>query len=72
MNDQLRICMAQLNFKVADIAGNLKKTLEAITAAEHQADLIVFPELSITSYPPEDLLLRKDFCHYIEQTLNTI
>ncbi|OGT31433.1 MAG: NAD+ synthase [Gammaproteobacteria bacterium RIFCSPHIGHO2_12_FULL_35_23] len=72
MTTGLRICLAQINFKVADISGNLKKILTAIKEAQTQADLIIFPELTLTSYPPEDLLLRQDFYHYIEQALATV
>src|SRR3990167_11314259 len=59
----LRIVIAQLNLHVGDINQNLKKHIEAAETARDklQADLIVFPELSLTGYPPEDLLLRKSF-----------
>jgi NAD+ synthase (glutamine-hydrolysing) len=52
--------MAQLDFLVGDIPGNTEKVIEATRRAEreHQADLVVFPELCLTGYPPEDLLLR--------------
>lgn len=55
--------MAQLNLVVGDIQGNLKKLIHSATEARDSlaADVIVFPELSITGYPPEDLLLRKSF-----------
>jgi NAD+ synthase (glutamine-hydrolysing) len=60
---KLRVALAQLDFLVGDIAGNLQKHLTAAEFArdELKADIIVFPELSITGYPPEDLLLRKSF-----------
>lgn len=59
----LRIVIAQLNFLVGDIQGNLDKHIAAATIARdsYRADLIIFPELSLTGYPPEDLLFRKDF-----------
>ncbi len=65
MANQLRIVMAQMNFHLGDIAGNLHKHIEAATKArdELSADVIVFPELSLTGYPPEDLLLRHEFIY---------
>lgn len=71
MTKQLRIVAAQLNLIVGDIAGNLKKHTAAATKARDNlhADLIVFPELSLTGYPPEDLLLRPAFIAEAEQAL---
>lgn len=72
MSTKLRIVMAQLNLHVGDIAGNLQKHIQAaITARDkHSADVIVFPELSLTGYPPEDLLLRKAFIDETNAALN--
>ncbi len=55
----LRIAIAQINMLVGDIEGNVQRMLRW-TARAHaqQADVIVFPELALTGYPPEDLLLR--------------
>lgn len=63
MTQKLKIVLAQLNLTVGDIKGNLQKHIDAANKArdEHQADIIIFPELSITGYPPEDLLLRESF-----------
>lgn len=58
----IRVAIAQLNPLVGDIAGNVEMILEAYGAAlAEKADLVVTPELSITGYPPEDLLLRPAF-----------
>lgn len=58
----LRIAIAQIDTVVGDISGNIRKITEWIGRAEDQdADLICFPELTITGYPPEDLLLKPDF-----------
>ncbi|TNC86086.1 MAG: NAD+ synthase [Thalassolituus sp.] len=55
----LNIAMAQCNFHVGDIPGNTAKAIEAAQqAAAEGADLIVFSELALTGYPPEDLLMR--------------
>src|ERR1051325_3117472 len=60
--DKLNIAVAQLNSTLGDIAGNAKKVREArATAAAQGADLVVFPELFIAGYPPEDLVLKPAF-----------
>ncbi len=57
-----RVAMAQINPTVGDIEGNVARVLEAWEAAAAQgADLVVFTELTITGYPPEDLLLKPEF-----------
>ncbi|WP_150046148.1 MULTISPECIES: NAD+ synthase [Methylomonas] len=66
----LKIALAQLNFSVADIAGNVKKIARAVDQAkQQQADVVVFPELCVTGYPPEDLLLRADFVQDAQRAL---
>lgn len=57
---RLRIAIAQINLLVGDVMGNAQRLLDAAVYArdELQADLLVTPELALTSYPPEDLLLR--------------
>ncbi|MFA5921048.1 MAG: NAD+ synthase [Methylococcaceae bacterium] len=59
----LKIALAQINFLVGNIAANVNNIIEAAVYARDQlnADIIVFPELTITGYPAEDLLLRTDF-----------
>src|SRR5256884_2524573 len=58
----LRIALAQVNTTVGDLDGNAALVLKGLEAArEAQADLVVFPELTITASPPEDLLLRPQF-----------
>ncbi len=62
MTDKLRIALAQLNPVVGDIEGNLQKAVAARREAEIEgADLIVFSELFLTGYPPEDLVLKRAF-----------
>lgn len=71
MSKKLRIVLAQLNLLVGDIHGNLAKLIGAAKTARDKlkADVIVFPELSITGYPPEDLLLRKSFLNAAMEAL---
>ncbi len=63
MSTKLRIILAQLNLFVGDIQNNLIKLMDAAKLSRDSlsADVIVFPELSMTGYPPEDLLFRKAF-----------
>ena len=54
--------MAQINTTVGDLGGNVKRCLDAVSSAQAQgSDLVVFPELALTGYPPEDLLLKPGF-----------
>jgi NAD+ synthase (glutamine-hydrolysing) len=58
----LRIALAQLNPTVGDLDGNLAKLIEAYDRAEAGGcDIVAFPELSITGYPPEDLVMKPGF-----------
>jgi NAD+ synthase (glutamine-hydrolysing) len=58
----VRIALGQLNTTVGDLDGNVARMIEWTSrAADQQADLICFPELAITGYPPEDLVLRSGF-----------
>ena len=64
---KLRIALAQINPTVGDLTGNVLKIKKFIKKAEEvNSDIIVFPELSITGYPPEDLLLKS---HFIEDNI---
>lgn len=74
MSEQLRIVVAQLDFCVGDIAGNTQKIITAIQQARdiEKGDLILFPELALCGYPPEDLLLRPDFEQAIQVALESI
>jgi len=57
-----RIALAQINARVGDIEGNLNKILRYLSSAKDLGvDIVCFPELSLTGYPPEDLLLKPNF-----------
>ena len=69
----MRLALAQLNAIVGDLEGNREKILDALSNARRAgADLVVFPELATTGYPPEDLLLRPDFVHAARESLDEI
>jgi NAD+ synthase (glutamine-hydrolysing) len=58
----MRLALAQINSTVGDIAGNERKVREHLARArEAGAQLVLFPELAVTGYPPEDLLLKEHF-----------
>ncbi|MCK0512577.1 NAD+ synthase [Aromatoleum buckelii] len=62
MDKTLAIAVAQLNFTVGDLTGNADRIIRALDQARAAgADLLLTPELALSGYPPEDLLLRPDF-----------
>ena len=71
MDQRLRVVMAQLNIRVGDVHGNVEKIIEAAQSARDDlgAQIIVFPELTLCGYPPEDLLLRSSMQSRIEKAL---
>lgn len=74
MNKEIQFAIAQINLCVGDITGNTKLIIENINRArdELHADIIIFPELAITAYPPEDLLLRPALHLQIKNSLKDI
>jgi NAD+ synthase (glutamine-hydrolysing) len=69
----MRLALAQINPVVGDLEGNRGLILEQLHAAKAQAaDLVLFPELAVTGYPPEDLLLRPGFVRAAEECIETI
>jgi len=71
MSHRLRIAIAQVDMRVGDVDRNAHKIEKYCLRArdELQADLVVFPELSLAGYPPEDLLLRESFVQWCESAL---
>ncbi|OBS09034.1 NAD+ synthase [Acidihalobacter prosperus] len=71
MSAALRIALAQCNPLVGDVEGNARMILEQVRTARERLDaqLIVFPELALTGYPPEDLLLRPSLHVQVETAL---
>jgi NAD+ synthase (glutamine-hydrolysing) len=69
----LRIGLCQINTTVGDIEGNTKKILDYITKGKKMgADLLVFPEMAVTGYPPEDLLFMPKFIEANLKAINKI
>jgi NAD+ synthetase len=71
MTQSLRIAMAQFDFPVGDVAGNAARIAEMIAFArdEFAADIVLFPELALSGYPPEDLLYRPAFLRECEAAM---
>ncbi len=67
----IKFTLAQLDFTVGDIEKNAEKIISSAKEAKtkHQTDIIVFPELALSGYPPEDLLFRQDFLNKIKKCL---
>ncbi|MEJ2275743.1 MAG: nitrilase-related carbon-nitrogen hydrolase, partial [Woeseiaceae bacterium] len=60
MVDAVKVALAQIDLVVGDVAGNTHKIIAASGRArdENDADIVIFPELSVCGYPPEDLLFH--------------
>ncbi len=72
MSKSLAILMAQINMTVGAIESNAEEIIQIIQTHQAAHDIIVFPELAITGYPPEDLLFRPELFTRVQQALNTI
>ena len=74
MTQTLRIAMAQFDFPVGDVAGNVRRIAGFIAEArdEYGADIVLFPELALSGYPPEDLLYRPSFLRDCEAAIGEL
>src|SRR3954471_20927348 len=69
----MRLALAQIDVVVGDLQGNRDRILRRLAEAkEADADLVLFPELAVTGYPPEDLLLRPGFIRAAARSLDEI
>ena len=69
----MRLALAQINSVVGDIDGNAARVVDWLERArEASADLVLFPELVVTGYPPEDLLLRPGFVRAARRAVDSI
>ena len=66
MNEKIKIALAQLNPLVGDVSGNVDKLLKIRSELKNDVDLLVAPELYISGYPIDDLVLREDFLNLVE------
>lgn len=71
MVDQLKVAMAQLNPIVGDVTGNVEKIL-GVRRAHKDVDIIVCPELCVSGYPPEDLVLRRSYQQACRDAVNEL
>jgi NAD+ synthase (glutamine-hydrolysing) len=71
MSESLRIALAQRNFLVGDVQGNAARVIEVARQARDElgAQLVLFPELTLSGYPPEDLLFHRGFRRQVEAGL---
>lgn len=72
MSQKLSVLLAQINPTVGAIKANAEKIRSIIQAHQSNHDIILFPELALTGYPPEDLLMRKAFHVQVENALRTL
>ena len=68
----MKITLAQINPTVGALSSNSRKITEIIQEYSSKCDLIIFPEMCLTGYPPQDLLLDKTFIEETDVTLKTI
>src|SRR5947199_1013142 len=69
----MRLALAQINTTVGDLDGNRERILRGIDEARDAgADLVLFPELAVTGYPPEDLLLRPGFVRAARRQIDAL
>src|SRR4051812_7643366 len=69
--DHLRIAFAQMNQRVGDLEGNAAAILEMRRRAQG-ADLLLCPELQVTGYPPEDLVLKPEFVRRVHECTDAL
>ncbi|RZV32867.1 MAG: NAD+ synthase [Chromatiales bacterium] len=74
MSDAVKVALAQIDLVVGDVAGNTDRIIEHAEQArdKERADIVVFPELSVCGYPPEDLLFHAGLRHDVEAAVDRI
>ncbi len=73
MTNAVQLCLIQERFLVGDIKANTRKILSLMQQAEQEgADIAIFPELALSGYPPEDLLMRQGFIRQTEEAIRQI
>ena len=72
LKNKMKIALAQLNPKVGDIKGNISKLISIRNDLSKDVDIIVVPELYVTGYPIDDLVLRNDFLELVENEISDL
>ena len=72
MNKKLKIALAQLNPLVGDVSGNIEKLISIRSNLNNDVDILVAPELYVSGYPIDDLVLREDFLNLVESEINKL
>ena len=72
MKNNLKIVLAQLNPIVGDVKGNIVKLIDIRNNLKNEVDIIVVPELYVTGYPIDDLVLRNDFLELVENEIHNL
>jgi NAD+ synthase (glutamine-hydrolysing) len=74
VKETLTLALAQLDLLVGDVQGNAERVVSTtrLAQSEHAADLVLFPELTLSGYPPEDLLFHRGFRRQVEAALATV
>ena len=72
LKNKMKIALAQLNPKVGDVKGNISKLISIRNDLSKNVDIIVVPELYVTGYPIDDLVLRNDFLELVENEISDL
>ena len=72
MDKKLKIALAQLNPLVGDVSGNIEKLISIRSNLNNDVDILVAPELYVSGYPIDDLVLREDFLNLVESEINKL
>ena len=72
MDKKLKIALAQLNPLVGDVSGNIEKLISIRSNLNTDIDILVAPELYVSGYPIDDLVLREDFLNLVESEINKL
>ena len=72
MDKKLKIALAQLNPLVGDVSGNIKKLISIRSKLDEDIDILVAPELYVSGYPIDDLVLREDFLNLVKEEINKL
>ena len=72
MDKKLKIALAQLNPLVGDVSGNIEKLISIRSNLNSDIDILVAPELYVSGYPIDDLVLREDFLNLVESEINKL